>query len=69
MEKKFITEEDHEFNVFHLLEEYADANPDFDSSFLDSVGKDFHRRGFITQDQLKILNEIYQEVMGIVSQM
>lgn len=59
-----ITEDDPEINVLHRLNQYADANPEFKNSFLDSCDSVFSQRGYLTPAQICTLNVI-AEKMGI----
>ena len=63
MENKLkITEEDPEINVLHLLNEYADSNPYYKNSFLDSCDKVFRERGYLSPAQIHTLNAIYEKL-------
>jgi len=53
--KAIITDEDPEFNVYHLLQDYANANPEFDCKFLNSIEKMIERDGKISGNQLNVL--------------
>ncbi len=59
-EKVYI--DDEEINVLYLLNEYADANPEFISTFLDSCDKMFDQNGFLSGRQINILNGIYEKL-------
>lgn len=56
-----ITEEDEEFNIFFILNEYADCHLKFKSKFLDGVRDYYYSHGFITREQLGILKDILSE--------
>lgn len=60
--KTKITEEDEEINVLHMLNEYADSNPDFNSNFIDSCDQMFEKSGYLSGNQINKLIGIYEKI-------
>jgi hypothetical protein len=65
--KSKITSEDAEINVLHLLNDYADQNPNFKSDYLDSCDKFFENQNYLSPLQIKSLNLIYEKISNKIS--
>jgi hypothetical protein len=61
LEKERYDEEGEEFNIFFILNEYADNHPEFKSKFLDGVRDFYYSNGFITSSQLGTLRDVLSE--------
>lgn len=61
MSKRY-NEEDEEFNIFFLVNEYADSNPNFKNKFLNDVSKYYYQNGSISSDQFYVIKEIYSQI-------
>lgn len=58
----YITEDDPEINVLHMLNEYADRNTAFKNEFLDSIDRVFEKNRKISWSQYQVLLKIYKEI-------
>lgn len=62
MTEKFYYENDDRLDVLYRLNEYADRTPSFNNKFLDGCTKQLERNGYLSENQLFVLDEIYSNV-------
>jgi hypothetical protein len=55
---KVFSDGDDEMHIFHILNEYADAHPEFKNTFLDSCDEFYLNHGYLTQNQINTLETI-----------